>query len=260
MPEPPRVSSETVDGHHRFAGGVAIITGGARGIGAAIASRVAEQGGSVVIADVLDEPAHALATDLTARRLGAVAVHLDVTDESGWGAALTRCHELFGEPTMLVNNAGIYRKEAIHEETLDGWRRVMDVNVVGPFLGMKAVLPSMIARKSGVIVNISSIWGTAAVEGFAAYSASKAAVAMLSRNAAVTYAKDGIRVNAVLPGQVQTPMTDESGSSKWVLPKIPIGRVASAGEIADAVVYLLSPESSYITGAMVPVDGGYLAV
>jgi 3alpha(or 20beta)-hydroxysteroid dehydrogenase len=254
------VSNDAVGAQHRFGGGVALITGGARGIGAAITSRIAEQGGSVLIADVLDDLANALASDLTARGLGVAAVHLDVTDEAAWAAALARCGEVFGEPTMLVNNAGIYRKEAIHEETLDGWRQVMDVNLLGPFLGMKAVLPAMIARKSGAIVNISSIWGTAAVEGFAAYSASKAAVAMLSRNAAITYAKDGIRVNAVLPGQVQTPMTDESGSSQWVLPKIPIGRVASAGEIADAVVYLLSPESSYITGAMVPVDGGYLAV
>ena len=244
----------------RFAGGIALITGGARGIGAAIASRVAKQGGAVVIADVLDEPANALAADLSVRGLAATACHLDVADESGWATALARCREAFGDPTMLVNNAGIYRKEAIHEETLEGWRHVMDVNVVGPFLGMRAVLPSMIARKGGAIVNISSIWGIAAVEGFAAYSASKAAVAMLSRNAAVTYARDGIRVNAVLPGQVQTPMTDESGSSKWVLPKIPIGRVASAGEIADAVVYLLSPESSYITGVLLPVDGGYLSV
>jgi NAD(P)-dependent dehydrogenase (short-subunit alcohol dehydrogenase family) len=254
------MSSDEVGARHRFSEGVALITGGARGIGAAIASRVAEQGGSVLIADVLDEPAHALAADLAARGLDVAAVHLDVTDEVGWESALARCREVFGAPNMLVNNAGIYRKEAIHEETLDGWQQVMGVNLVGPFLGMKAVLPSMIARKSGTIVNISSIWGMAAVEGFAAYSASKAAVAMLSRNAAVTYAKDGIRVNAVLPGQVQTPMTDESGSSKWVLPKIPLGRVASAEEIADAVVYLLSPEASYITGALVPVDGGYLAV
>lgn len=214
----------------------------------------------MVIADVLDELVDTLAAGLTERGLAALACHLDVTEETDWDIAVTRCHEVFGAPTMLVNNAGVYRREAIHEETLEGWHHVMDVNVVGPFLGMRAVLPSMIASKGGAIVNISSIWGSAAVEGFAAYSASKAAVAMLSRNAAVTYAKTGVRVNAVLPGQVQTPMTDESGSSKWVLPKIPVGRVASAGEIADAVVYLLSPEASYITGTMLPVDGGYLSV
>ena len=198
-PELPRVSSEAVSGQRRFSGGVAIVTGGARGIGAAIVTRLAEQGGSVVIADVLDKLANALAAGLTERGLAALACHLDVTDQSGWDTAVTRCQEVFGAPTMLVNNAGVYRKEAIHEETLEGWQQVMDVNVVGPFLGMKAVLPSMIASKRGAIVNISSIWGTAAVEGFAAYSASKAAVAMLSRNAAVTYAKDGIRVNAVSP-------------------------------------------------------------
>jgi 3alpha(or 20beta)-hydroxysteroid dehydrogenase len=251
--------STTSAAGRRLEGRVAIVTGASRGIGASIANRFISEGASVFVADVLDEAGDAVVAG--ARELGGTAVyaHLDVTSESDWVDAVAACQQILGRPSILVNNAGIVRFEAIHEETLAGWSQVLAVNLTGVFLGMRAVIPLMREGGGGAIVNISSMWGLVAVEGAAGYHASKAGVTTLSRNAAVTYASDGIRVNSVHPGQVRTPMTAETGSSEWAVPLTPLGRDASPDEIASGVAYLASDDASFVTGAALYIDGGYTA-
>jgi NAD(P)-dependent dehydrogenase (short-subunit alcohol dehydrogenase family) len=227
----------------RLDGEIAIVTGAARGIGASIVELFRREGAAVLATDVLD----------------GADVRLDVTSEADWAAAVERCDASFGAPTVLVNNAGVVRLEAVEEETLEGWRAVLDVNLTGVFLGMRAVLPAMRAQRGGSIVNVSSIWGVVATEGAAAYHASKGGVTTLTKNAAVTYAADGIRVNSIHPGQVRTPMTEATGTEPLVVARTPLRRAAAPDEIATAAVYLASRESSFVTGAALVVDGGYLA-
>jgi NAD(P)-dependent dehydrogenase (short-subunit alcohol dehydrogenase family) len=159
-----------------------------------------------------------------------------------------------------VNNAGIVGMAALHEETLEGWERVLAVDLTGVFLGMRAVVPGMRTAGAGSIVNISSSWGLVAGEGGAAYHAAKGGVTVLSKNAAVTYARDGIRVNSVHPGGIDTAMIADAGTAEYVRSRTPLGRIARPEEIASAVVYLASDEASFVTGAAVAVDGGYTAV
>ncbi len=185
----------------------------------------------------------------------------DVTDENAWNTIVTTCETALGAPGVLVNNAGINRYEPLVEETLDGWREVIDANLTSVFLGMRAVIPGMIAAGGGAIVNISSTWGLVAAESAAAYHASKGGVALLTKNAAVTYAKHGIRANSIHPGPVDTAMLVGMTSADVAheLAKQPMGRVADPDEIATAAVYLASDEASFVTGVALPVDGGYTA-
>src|SRR5262245_52384239 len=186
----------------RLGGKNAIVTGAARGIGAAIATRLCDEGAGVLIVDRLAEEGRKTAGSLRADGHRCDFVEADVTDETAWNSIVTTCEAGLGAPGVLVNNAGINRYEPLVEETLDGWREVIDANLTSVFLGMRAVIPRMITAGGGAIVNISSTWGLVAAESAAAYHASKGGVALLTKNAAVTYATHGIRANSIHPGPV----------------------------------------------------------
>jgi 3alpha(or 20beta)-hydroxysteroid dehydrogenase len=243
----------------RLRGEIALVTGAARGIGASVVDRLAQEGAEVIATDVLDELGEQRTNLLARDGASVVYAHLDVREEGDWAAVIQRCHQSFGHPTILVNNAGIVRPESVTDESLQGWNAVIDVNLTGVFLGMRAVLPQMCEAKRGVIVNVSSIWGLVATEASAAYHASKGGVTVLTRNAAVTYAKQGIRINSVHPGQVRTPMTEMTGTEPFVVARTPLGRAAMPDEIASAIVWLVSSESSFVTGAELVIDGGFTA-
>jgi NAD(P)-dependent dehydrogenase (short-subunit alcohol dehydrogenase family) len=244
----------------RLVGKIGIVTGAARGIGAAIARRYCQEGAAVLIADRLSSQG-----TTTATALGQVGrcefVAADVSTEQGWNAIVSACQGAFGPPNLLVNNAGVNRYQPLVEETLEGWQEVMAANLTSVFLGMRAVIPGMIAAGGGSIVNISSTWGLVAAESAAAYHASKGGVTLLSKNAAVTYAAHGIRVNSIHPGPVDTAMIEAMSEDELAheLDKQPMHRLAEPDEIATAAVYLASDEASFVTGAALPVDGGYTA-
>ncbi len=237
----------------RLDGKVAIITGGARGQGAAEGRLFAAEGARVVLADVLDDEGAA-----TAAEIGDAArfVHLDVTDEDQWQAAVAGAEQAFGPVDVLVNNAGILQFEALDKIVLDDFDRVMRVNVHGVFLGMKSVTPSMVRAGGGSIVNISSTAGLQGLPGLGAYVASKWAVRGLSKTAAIDLGNKGIRVNSVHPGGIDTPMVAGTSGDAPFYKRLPVPRMGTPDEAARAVLFLASDESSYITGAELAVDGG----
>ena len=235
---------------------VAIVTGGSRGLGAAMARHIVAGGGKVVIADVLDDEGNQLAAELGD---AARYAHLDVTDRAQWDAAVALTVAEFGKITGLVNNAGISTGQFIEHEPLEHFRTVLDVNLVGVFNGLQAVIAPMRAAGGGSIVNISSAAGLMGLALTAGYGASKWAVRGLSKIAAVELGTDRIRVNSVHPGMTYTPMTAQVGiqQGEGNYPNTPMGRVGEADEIAGAVTYLLSRAASYVTGAEIAVDGGW---
>ena len=237
----------------RLDGKVAIVTGGARGQGEAEARLFAAEGAQVVVADVLDAEGAAVAADLG--EAGAF-LHLDVTDEGQWVAAVSAAEARFGPVTVLVNNAGILAFEAIHRVTLDDWQRVQGVNVTGTFLGIKSVTRSMARAGGGSIVNISSTAGLVGLPYVGAYVASKWAVRGLTKSAAIDLGPKGIRVNSVHPGGIDTPMTAGTDKDAPFYRRLPISRMGTSEEVARAVLFLASDESSYTTGAELAVDGG----
>ncbi|MEV3858739.1 glucose 1-dehydrogenase [Streptomyces sp. NPDC050095] len=241
----------------RFDGAVVLVSGGARGMGEAHVRGLVAEGARVVIGDVLHAEGEALAAELGDKRC--LFVPLDVTSEQQWRTAVARAEEAFGPLTGLVNNAGIVHTEPI--ETLDeaDYRRVIDVDQVGVFLGMKAALPSLERAGGGAIVNISSIAGIVAFPGILGYVAAKWAVRGMTKAAAQEFAPHGIRVNSVHPGVVETPMTAAAIGSMEAVRHQPLPRAARPEEITSAVLYLLSPESSYATGTELVVDGGYVS-
>ncbi|MFD3593214.1 SDR family oxidoreductase [Nocardia sp. NPDC058640] len=230
----------------RLAGKVAVISGGARGMGAAHARRFVAEGASVVIGDVLDDEGAAVA-----KELGVVYRHLDVREPEQWGAVVATAVEEFGGLHVLVNNAGIVNGNRLVDFALDEWRRIIDINLTGTFLGMQAAVPAM--TSGGSIVNISSVEGMRGSPGLHGYTATKFAVRGLTKSAALELAAQGIRVNSVHPGLISTPMTE--GISADFL-QIPLKRAADADEVSALVAYLASDESSYSTGAEFVVDGG----
>jgi 3alpha(or 20beta)-hydroxysteroid dehydrogenase len=237
----------------RLAGKTALITGGARGQGAAHGRRLAEDGAAVVLGDVLDDLGEAHAGDLRAAGHDVRYVHLDVTDPRQWDAAVGSCERL----DILVNNAGIVRIAPVVEETDDGWNATLSVNATGVFYGMRAAIPALRRAGGGAIINIASIYGPVGAPGYVAYTASKGAVLAMTKVAALEHAQDGIRVNAIIPGPVRTPMSEEEGDAS--VDVTPLRRRAEPHEISCAVAFLASDDAIYITGTELAVDGGYLA-
>lgn len=234
---------------------VAIVTGGARGIGEAIVRRLVAEGARVVIADVLEQQGAALGEEL-----GDVVSFemLDVREADQWASAVEAAQQSFGQVTVLVNNAGVVHFAPMLECSEQDFRRVIDINQVGVFLGLRAVVPSMRAAGGGSIVNVSSIAGMQAYAGLLPYVASKWAVRGMTKAAALELAPYGIRVNSVHPGTTRSPMTaalDEVAQSAGV----PLGRPGRPEEVAALVAYLVSHEAGYTTGAEHVIDGGILA-
>jgi NAD(P)-dependent dehydrogenase (short-subunit alcohol dehydrogenase family) len=243
---------------------VGIVTGGARGLGAEIARAMAEEGARVVIADIRDELGGETAERLRAGGAEVEYEHLDVREPSDWAAAVERARRRWGSPEVLVNNAAILRLEGIADESEDAFQEVLDVALTGAFHGLRAVLPGMRALGRGAIVNVSSTAALAAVPDAAAYHAAKGGLLALSRAAAVAYARDGIRVNALVPGSMRTPMVDEfEGLSELqdaAVRATPVGRALAPREVAAAAIHLLADDASYTVGTALIADGGYLAV
>ncbi|MEV6333610.1 glucose 1-dehydrogenase [Nocardia vinacea] len=238
----------------RVSGKTVIVTGGARGMGAAFARRLVSEGASVVVADVLVEEGKAVAAELGDH---AVFCALDVTDESAWAAVVVESERTFGPVSGLVNNAGIVHVDPIERLAEADYRKVIDVNQVGVFLGMKAVVPSMRRAGGGSIVNISSIGGIIAFSNILGYVASKWAVRGMTKAAAQEFGADGIRVNSVHPGVVATEMTADSDRSHSMVHDQPLPRAAAPGELANLVLFLISDEAGFCTGSEFVADGGY---
>ncbi len=246
----------------RLDGKVALITGAARGQGAAEARIFAEEGAAVVIGDVREKEGMAVEAEIGEAGGRARFVRLDVTSEEDWKAAVQVAVQEFGKLDILVNNAAIIDLDGIEEATQESWNRVMDVNSTGVFLGTKYAVPQMRTAGGGSIVNISSLSAMTALPWAAAYHASKGAVRSLSKMAAVAYAKENIRVNSVYPGGVDTLMLTETYDSSFLgqtMDDIPLGRLATPEEIARPVLFLASDEASYVTGSELIVDGGHYA-
>ena len=240
-------------------GRVALITGGARGQGAAEAALFAAEGATVFLTDVLDEEG-----EKTAAACGGVYLHHDVTSESRWEDVVQAILKDHGRLDILVNNAGIFKLGSVVTTTLEDYRQVIEINQVGVFLGMRAVAKPMIERGSGAIVNISSVAGMQGSPGAIAYGASKWAVRGMTKSAATELGRYGIRVNSIHPGIIETPMLHqipafESGNADRWLRRIPAGRVADAHEVAKLALFLASDESSYSSGAEFLIDGGMTA-
>jgi 3alpha(or 20beta)-hydroxysteroid dehydrogenase len=238
-----------------LAGRIALVTGAARGQGECIARRFVAEGASVVLTDVLDDVGMAVASSL-----GPAAMYrrLDVTSEDEWNAAVAAAVERFGRLDALVNNAGIMQAAPITETSPEQFRTVMDVNAFGVFLGMRAAIPAMRAAGGGTIVNTSSVGGLIGLAGLSAYTASKFAVRGLTRTVAMEVARDHIRVNAVVPGRIDSMMSNPAGGPPNTR-GIPLGRVGSVDEVAAAVLYLTSDASAFCTGTELILDGGATA-
>lgn len=242
---------------------VAIITGGAGGMGKAEAILFAQQGAKVLVTDMQFEKLKNWVAEAKKDRLSIECMEHDVTSESAWKKVAGRAIELYGKIDVLVNNAGVYPAGATTENTdREQWEMIMAINLTGPFLGVKAILPTMKKNKQGVIVNVSSIAGMVGGNG-PAYTASKGGLRLLTKDMAVELAKYNIRVNSLHPGGVTTPMTEglmkAPGMEELIKAMSPQGRMASAEELAYAALYLACPESSFMTGGELVVDGGMIA-
>ena len=239
----------------RFAGRVVLISGGAGGMGQSHARRFAAEGARVVIGDIDHAAGAALAEELKG---AAIFAQLDVTNEESWAEAVDAAERAFGPVSILIHNAGIVDAAPIDRMEAAIFRRIMDVNHTGAFLGLRAVVPSMRKVTNGTIVNISSVTGFAAVPGLSAYACSKHALVGLTKAAALDLAADNIRVNCVHPGIIDTPMLGDVDSIKPQ--RQPIRRIGTPDEVSNVVLFLASEEASFCTGSSFVVDGGFLTV
>ena len=247
----------------RLQGKVAIITGAARGQGAEEARMFAKEGAKVVLADVTDQEGTAVAAEIAEMGGAALYVHLDVTNEDEWDAAVQSAVASFGKLDILVNNAGIWRRGHVLETSSDQWDDIMDVNAKGVFLGTKAAIPEMRKAGGGSIVNISSTAGLVGSKTSAAYSASKGAVRIFTKSTAVQYAAEGIRANSIHPGPIDTDMGDQvwpdAASKSASVTRTALNRMGTPEDIAYGALYLASDESSFVTGSELVIDGGVTA-
>ena len=245
----------------RLDGKVALISGGSKGQGAAEAKLFAQEGAKVVLADILDDEGKKIEAEINEMGGEAMYLHLDVTSEADWAAAVRAAIDSYGKLDILVNNAGILLRKGVEETSAEEWDRVQDVNSKGVFLGVKAAIPAMREAGGGSIVNISSIAGLRGSTS-TAYGASKGLVRLLTKSTAVQYGPEGIRCNSVHPGIIETDMTEEmldsAGREQW-LARTPLRIIANAHDVALGVLYLASDESRYVTGSELVIDGGITA-
>ena len=239
---------------------VAIITGAARGMGAAEARIFAKEGAKVVLGDIQVEDGQSVAQEINEAGGQAIFIEMDVSKQSDWQRAIDAAISNFGKINVLVNNAGIIERDSLEETTEETWDRIMAVNAKGIFLGTKAVIPHMREAGGGSIVNISSISGMIS-QGYPAYNASKGAIRVFTKSAAVEYARDNIRVNSIHPGTIWTSMSTykQAFTPETRAKVIPMRRVGQPEEIAYPALFLASDESSYMTGSEVVIDGGVTA-
>ena len=242
---------------------VAFISGGARGIGAAIAKLFAMEGAKVVIGDVLEEEGRKTETEINETGGESLFLRMDVTSEDEWQQAVASTLARFGKLDVLVNNAGIGGTGKVEDTTVEAWDRVMDVNAKGVFLGTKAAIPELRRSGGGSIINISSQVGLVGTETASPqYQASKGAVRMLTKATAIQYADDRIRVNSVHPGPIITPMletSDDGEMDQILLSRIPLKKYGEPDNVAFGVLLLASDESCFMTGSEMVIDGGYTA-
>lgn len=245
----------------RLAGKVALISGGASGLGAAQATLFAREGAMVMIGDLQEELGEQTASAIADDGGQARFVRLDVTDSESWKAAVADTVSAFGGLTTLVNNAGIFHPGGIEAETEEGWARMVAVNQTGVFLGMKIAVPELLKSGNAAIVNISSLFGLIGSPDAISYHASKGAVRVMSKGAALEFVKRGIRVNTIFPGQIETPILGDITPEQDAAIKamIPMGDTGDPMDIAYASLYLASDEAKYVTGAELWVDGGWYA-
>ena len=247
----------------RLEGRVALVTGAASGIGLATAKRLADEGATIVITDIQDAAGEEAVAAIRDAGGTGLFVHQDVTDEESWRAAVERVLEEYGRLDVLVNNAGMGDLAPLEETALADWERTIAIDQTGVFLGMKSCAEALKASGHGSVINISSIFGTSGGFGTSpAYHAAKGAVRTLTKNVALHWATEGVRVNSVHPGFIRTPILDQAkGTEVWdaMTASTPMGRLGEPEEIAAAVAYLASDDASFVTGLELYVDGGYIA-
>jgi len=248
----------------RLAGKVALISGGARGMGAVEARLFSQEGAKVILGDVLEDEGRKREAEINASGGEALFVRLDVTREADWQMAIEAGLNRFGTLQVLVNNAGISGRGRVEDTAVEEWDRVMEVNAKGVFLGTKVAIPAMRRAGGGSIINISSQLGLVGTDHSSPqYQASKGAVRLLTKATAIQYAKEGIRANSVHPGPIVTPMTEAARADperyQVMLSRIPLGCYGQPEDVAYGILYLASDESRWVTGSELVIDGGWTA-
>ena len=247
----------------RLDGRIALVTGAASGIGKATSQRLASEGAAVVVTDLQDEAGEAVASGIRDEGGRAIFVHHDVSSQADWEAALDTTKAEFGRLDILVNNAGIGDTAPIEETELEEYEKTIAVDQTGVFLGMKLAAPLLIESGNASVINISSIFGTTGGFGASpAYHAAKGAITTLSKNAALHWAVEGIRVNSIHPGFIDTPLLDQAKGTPFeelMVSTTPMGRLGRPEEVAAAIAYLAGDDASFVTGTELYVDGGYTA-
>jgi NAD(P)-dependent dehydrogenase (short-subunit alcohol dehydrogenase family) len=244
---------------------VAVVTGGSSGIGRAAVELFAEEGAVVVIADIIDSDGQSVADGLAKQGLTATFIHADVSKEADVQAMFTFALSQYGRLDVLFNNAGIEGDQAMTvDSSIENWDKVLGINLRSVFLGLKYGIEAMLRNGGGAIINNASVAGLVGFPGIPAYCASKGGVVQLTRTAALEYASQGVRVNCLCPGVIDTPMVDrfthgDAAAEKQMTAMEPLGRMGSAREVAQLALFLASDRSSFLTGAVIPVDGGFVA-